>query len=331
MAIGSGLGGSVGFGVETTYGTFVAPTKFPEMQSATFQRKPNFVQGGGLAAGRFVQPSGRYVLTHREAEATVNMEVPSKGFGFLLQQLMGGSAAPVIQGATAAYLQTYTLADTKGKSVSLQIGSPNTAGTVSPYTLLGSKVTAIEFACGVGELLTAGVSFDCQDYSESQGLSAPSFLTGIVPRNFSEMNVKIGAFGSEAAVTGVRKVTTKVSRAMKTDMQYANAGGKKAEPILNDWADISGTIDTDFVNKADWADRVPLSTPVSIVWEFIGPLIASTFFQTFRITMSSCVIESGDPNLDGPDVVNPSFSFSALDDQVNQPIKIEYMSTDVTV
>lgn len=331
MAIGSGLGGSFGAAAETTYGTYVAPNKFPEVTSATFARKPNFVQGGGLAAGRFVQASSRYVLTHREAEASVSMEVPSKGFGFFLQQLMGGSAAPVVQGATSAYLQTYTLADVYGKSSTLQIAVPNTAGTVYAYTLLGSKLLSMEFSCGVGELLTAALTYDCQDYSESQGLSAPSYPSSIIPRNFSEMSLKIGTVGAEAAVTGVRKVTTKVGRGMKTDMQYANGAGKKAQPVLNDWTDLSGTIETDFATKADFADRVPLNTSVSIVWEFIGPLIASTYFQTFRITMPACVIESGDPVLDGPDVVNPSFTFSALDDQTNPPIKIEYMSTDVTV
>jgi hypothetical protein len=46
--------------------------------------------------------------------------------GLLLQALMGTTVTPVQQVATAAYLQTHTLADTAGKSLTIQKGVPLT-------------------------------------------------------------------------------------------------------------------------------------------------------------------------------------------------------------
>lgn len=331
MAIGSGLSGQVGVAAETVFGTYVAATRFPEVDSAPFDRKPNFAQGGGLAAGRNVRPKDRYVLTYREAEGRIEMEVTSKGFGLFVNQLFGGTATVVQQGATAAWLQTHILGDNKGKSMSIQLGLPSTNGTVNPYTYLGCKTKALSLECGVGDILKATLDYDAQDYSEAQGLATASYLVGVRPFNFADMNVKLGTFGSEAAVTGVRKVSLKVERGLKTDMQYAGAGGKKAEPVINAFTDITGTIETDFATKADFADRAVLAAQTSLVWEFVGPIIASTFAQTFRVTLPATAFTSGDPQIDSTDVLNPTFNFVALDDLTNPPIKIEIMSTDTAI
>jgi hypothetical protein len=126
-------------------------------------------------------------------------------------------------------------------------------------------------------------------------------------------------------------MTIKFDRKMNTSLQYANNAGKKNEPILNDWTDISGTIETDYVTKADFADRVPVVGATSIIWEFVGPIIASTFAQTFRIKLPAVLIEAGDPQVDGPDVVNGNYTFTVADDQTNPVATIEYMSVDTTI
>lgn len=331
MGVGSGLGGSVGVGIETTYGTYVAPSSFAEVHSAPFEAKPNFVQGTGIASGRALDLASRYVQTHREAAGSLELEVLSKGFGKYLAHLFGSSSVPVVQGATAAYLQTHLwAADNKGKSFSVQVKSPNLTDTVLPQTYTGCKITDGEFSCGVGELLVAKFGVDAQDFTNLTALAAPSYLVGLRPFNFADMAVKVGTFGAEASVSGVRKVTFKVARKQKVDQFYAGAGGKKGEPTANATPDITGTIETDYVNNADFYDRRLLGVPTSLVFEWVGPLIASTFFQTVRFTFPGTIITGGDPKLDGPDVVNPPYTFKVTDDGVNT-VKAEVMSTDVTV
>lgn len=331
MGVGSGLGGSVGVGVETVYGTYVAGSSFPEVHTAAFQPKPNFAQGTGLAAGRILDPAARYVQTHREAAGSLELEVLSAKFGKFLAHIMGSSSVPVVQGATSAYLQTHILAsDNKGKSFSIQVKAPNLTDTVLPMTYTGCKITDMELACGVGDLLVAKLDVDAQDYTALTALAAPSYPVGARPFNFADMNVKLGTFGAEANVTGVRKVTLKISRKQKTDQQYAGAGGKKAEPTSNAMAEITGTVETDYVNSTDFYDRRTTGAPTSMVLEWVGPLIASTFFQTIRFSLPGTIFTDGTPELDGPDVVNPSFNFKVDDDGVNTASAV-YMSTDVTV
>jgi hypothetical protein len=333
MVIASGLGAQVAFAPESTYGTYVAGTKFCEVNK--FDIKPNFnrVQGGGLAAGRQVQLTSRYVETSRDATASVEMEVTNKGMGYLLQALMGTSVTPVQQAATTAYLQTHTLADNRGKSLSFQVGVPEigtTSATVRPYTLLGAKVTQIEFSAAVDEILTAAIDLDCQDSTESQTLVAASYPTTISPFHWGQAAVKLGAFGSEAAVDA-KSFSLTVARAQNTERFYMGNSGLKKEPILNDWQEFTGTLNADFVDKTVFSDRYRAKTPFSLIVEFVGPNIASTYFETIRFKMPSVVIEDGAPSLDGPDVVNTDFTYRVLNDGTNAPLTIEYMSTDVTL
>jgi len=331
VSVGSGLAGSLGIAAEASYGTYQAPTRFIEINSASLKKNKNVVQGGGLAAGRLVQPVSRRVVTQQDASGDVELEVTQKNMGLLLAQIFGGAVTPLVQGATAAYLQTHTLVDNVGRYLTAQVGVPDTTGTVRPYTYLGCKVVDTTLACGVGELLTAQLSLDARQVSEVQTLAAPSYTTGLKPFHFAQMNVKIGAFGAEAAVSGVRKVTTKITRAQKTDRFYANSGGLKAEPLVNDRVSITGTIETDFVDKTVFADVFAADGNFSLIWEFVGANIASTYYETFRIKIPAVALDGDTPQLGGPDVVSPSFNFTGLNDLTNNPITCEYISTDTAL
>lgn len=328
MAIGSGLGAQMGIAAESTYGTFVAPTRFPEFTKESLALKKTTAQSAGIASGRLLALSSRRVITRREATGAVDLEIANKGMGLLVQALMGTTVTPVQQGATTAYLQTHTLADTAGKSLSIQMGVPLTSGTVTDKSFVGCKVTSGEFSCGVGEMLTGTFEFDGKDVDESQTLAAASYATAS-PFHFGQMALKTGTFGAETALDGIRKVTCKIERPQDTDRFYANQSALKKEPITNDLVKISGTLETDYV--ATTLDDLHTSDgATSMVWEFIGPVIASTFFETFRITLPVIKLDEGPPVVDGYGVVKPSFNYVGLYDATNLP-KIELISTDTTV
>lgn len=328
MAIGSGLGAQLGIAPEVTYGTYVAPTKFIEFTKESLVLKKTTAQSAGIAAGRLLALSSRRVLTRREASGSIDFEVTNKSMGLLLQTLMGTTVTPVQQGAGPAYLQTHTLADTAGKSLTIQKGVPLTTGVVTRKNVLGCKVTSGEFACEVGGMLTGSYEFDGRDVEETSVLAAATYPL-MSPFHFGQMALKTGGFGAETALDGIRKVSCKIERPQEVERFYANQATLKKEPISNDQVKITGNLESDYV--ATTLDDLHTSDGVtSLVWEFVGPLIAATFFETFRITLPAIHLDEGPPVVDGFGVVKPTFNYVGLYDGTNQP-KLEYISTDVTL
>lgn len=331
MAIGSGLAASLGLSEESTFGTYVAPARWYEFSTESLTKTKNVVQYDGLAGGRYGSLGSRRVVTTSAGSGSWDMQVTTSKMGLLLQHLMGSSAAPTVQGATTAYLLSCPFGDNLGKSLTVQKGVPDTTGTVRPYTFRGAKVISGEFKCGVDESLMMTTEIDAQiGGSEVETLAAPAYSTGISPFHFGQMNVKLGAFDTETAVTGVRGVSVKIERPSKVDRYYANAAGLKAEQLINDQPAITGTIDTDFVTKADFADRFASDSSASLIIEWVGALIASTYNYTFRIKLPMTFFEDATPQVGGSDVVQPSFSFTTLADGTNPIATLEYQSMDTT-
>ena len=332
MAIASGLAAQIGVAAESTYGTYVAPTRFVEYNKADLKKKKNVVQGGGLAAGRIAQLGSRRVVTSESVEGGFELEVANKGMGLLLAHLLGSSATPVQQGATAAYLQAHTVGDNIGKSLTIQHGVPDLTGTVRPYTFMGCKLSGAELSCKVDELLTMSLDIDGRQASEVETLVAASLATGVAPFHWAQMSVKLGTFGAEAAVSGVKGFSVKFDRGMASERFYAGAAPYlKAEPVMNDWLKVSGSLDVDLVDKADFADRFAADSATSLVIEFVGPLIASTYYQTFRIKVPMVFFDGDTPTVDGPDVTSGGYPFVAQLDGTNPLVSIDYISTDTTL
>ncbi|MFF9898502.1 phage tail tube protein [Streptomyces longispororuber] len=328
MAIGSGLGAQMGISAETTYGTFVAPTRFVEFTKESLVLKKTTAQSAGIAAGRLLPLADRRVVTQREVTGSLDLEVTNKAMGALLQALMGTTVTPVQQAATAAYLQTHTLADTAGKSLTIQKGVPLTTGTVTDKSFVGCKVTSAEFSCEVGGMLTASFEIDGRNCDEGQTLAAASY-PAMAPFHFGQMAVKTGTYSSETARSGIRKVSIKVERPQAADRFYAGASGLKAEPISNDQVKITGSLEMDYVDTI-LDDLHTSDAATSLVWEFLGATIEAPHVETFRVVLPAIKLDEGPPTVDGFEVIKPTIQFTGLYDGTNQP-RIEYMSADATL
>lgn len=329
MAIGSGLGSQLGIAPEVTYGTFVAPTSWLLPVKVSLKKVKNTAQSAAIASGRLLASASGRVLTTRAAGGSIDVEVSTRKMGLLLQALMGTTVTPTVLVAPA-YTQVHTLADTVDKSLSIQVGVPEAGGTVRPYSFSGSKVTSGSFEFEPGSIPTASFEFDCQDVTEAPALGAASFPTGITPFVGAKTAIKVGTYGSEAAVVGVKKATVKIDRAIDTERFYLGGAGLKAQPISNGFVAITGSISADYVDKTVFADRFASDAGFSLVLETTGALIGGTNYETFRITLPGCYLDGDTPILDGPGVVNGDYSFTCLFDGTNQP-KIEVISAETTL
>lgn len=336
MAIGSGAGAYFGVSAESTWGTYVAPTRF---LPGSFTVKPEHqVQsvGGYAAAGRLAPVDEIETLLwgtgHYEGE------VLRTGMGLLLQHITGGSAVAVQQAATTAWLQTHVVGDNYGKGLSAQAVVPNTAGTLYPFTMYGSKVTSATFSCAKGESLKVAVDLWGKKVDQLQTSAAAGYTAtqAALPFNFTQMNLKLGTYASEAATSGVKGVTATIGRSMNVDDNfYAGGQGYPSEPVmaagdLESLIPITGTIDIDLMTKAEFVDRFTGHTSTSLVWDFVhGTAIASTYFPTWSLTCPKVYFDTTGIDVSGANVVGASVPFKAFVDTTNGYGTIKYMSTDV--
>lgn len=329
MAIGSGLGSSIGLAPEVTYGTYVAPTKFIE-GTCQLNREISTYQGGGMAAGQTVQRGARRKVASERVSGTLDVGVQAAGLGNLLSGLMGTSNITTPSGGTTSRLQTHTLGDITGKAFTIQAGVPQVSGTVVPYTFLGGQITGAEFSCETGGGLTAKFNIAAQKAVTSQTLAAPSYPNAN-DFHFAIASLKLGTLGAETPVDGVKSVSVQIERPLHDGGPYMGGGGFRSRGVQNDWTKISGSISADFLDKTQFADRFLNDQSCSLVWEFLGPVLESTIRETFRIKIPLVFFEGDLPSASGPDVVSTSFKFTGLYDGTNSAVTIEYQNTETAL
>ena len=283
MGVGSGIGASVGIGPESSYGSGGSATKWIEFTKETIVRTPKRVQPNALAGGLLLNRASQRVQTTLDAQGDIETPLYQLGIGHFLAGLMGSSAAPVQQASTTAYKQTHTLGNDAGISKQIQIGRPSLDGTVHPFTYSGVKVLAGKFECGLDEDLISTFSVDAQSIDDSTALTSPSYVSPNPPFHFGQMTIKLGSYGSESVISGIRKVSCSITKKARTDRFYADGTGKKAEPILNDKFTISGTFDTDFANATDFVNRFRDDTLTSAIISWTGATIASTYAYSLHL------------------------------------------------
>jgi uncharacterized protein YaiE (UPF0345 family) len=328
MAIGSGLGSQFGFVAESTYGTFLAPTKFLRARSYAVERTSTRQQGSGISTGQHGQLLSQYVEPINGAQAQVAFDVQNKGLGVLLNTLMGGTVTPAVL-TGSAYGASFPLADTLGKSITCQAGAPLRGGTVVPHSLSGGKIIGAEFSCSVDSILSGTLDIDGKVFSSVQSLAVASYTsTGVF--HGGQMGFKAGAFGSEAAVSGVRAVSVKIDRPHDTQDYTAGSSGQKAEPVLNDWTSISLQVTADWLAKATFQDLAHSTSSTSIVWEFVGPLITGTHYETFRITLPGVTFDQSTQDVSGRGELTNTWNATWRFDGTNLPT-IYTISTDTTL
>jgi hypothetical protein len=320
MAIGSGLGSSFGFSAESAYGTYNAPTKFVRHKSASLQKTATRAQGQGIISGTYGEFLNQFVETVTGGMGTVGFDIQSKNMGLLFQTLMGTTVTPVQQGATTAYLQTHSFGDPFGKSLTMQVGLPQRGGTVTPATLKGCKVSKIDLSCGIDTVLSATATIDAQAYENTTTLASTSYTSNVNVFHGGQLTVKLGTYGSEAAVSGVKNVALSIERAMDTSGYYAGAtvAGTKSEPVLNGVAKVSGSVTVDFINATDFHLRARDNSNTSLICTWVGPLIASTYYETFTVAIPA-VIFPAPTSFDVADrnVLQNQFAFEARYDGTN--------------
>lgn len=341
MAIASGLGSSLGVGVETTAGTAVSLTRWLEYNSESLHLEKNVVQGAGLRGSGLFARAARRAYTTRTATGTVEMDCATRGLGPILQQIMGGtSTSTLISGSS--YQQVHQPGSMVNRSLTVQKLVPNAAGTLVPFTYRGAKITDYEFSCEVGGILTLSVTFDAWDESTATAAGTPSYTSTDV-FHFAQGTLKLGGTASTASnvvsvsggttVASVKGITVSGSNPLATDRYFLGSNGIKAEQLENDWRTVGGSMDAEFVSQAALYDAFAADTAMSLQLSFVGTTaISGANYPTMEITIPSIRLEgSATPQVGGPDVIDMSVDFTGLDDGTNAAWQIRTVTADTAL
>jgi len=306
MAIGSGIGASLGFATETTFNTAVTVTNFVEMNSENIQYNKKVAVGMGLRAGGLLPRSQRRVVTTHDASGDIMLDLPTKGgLGYLLSYAMGG---------TVQASGTYTLGDVYGHSFTTQIGVPQYGGTVTPKTISGCKVSSWELSVANGGIATGKFTIDGAGFTTATSLATPSYPAGASVFHFAQGAVTVDG----TAVANVKDFTLTVDNVIKNDRYNLGASGVKAEQLINGFRIITGKATVEFTD-ATLVNKYINDTETALALTFSGQNSSS-----LSITVSAVKLDADTPNVQGPGVIDLAVTFTAYDNGSAAPLTIVY-------
>lgn len=321
----TGVDARIGFAVETTFGTRVAPAKFiPGITGEDFGLTPERYFSQAISTGRWSKPS---VLTTRSGGGSLSGEVPTIGFGYLLQGLHSNTVTPVQQAATTAYLQTHTLDTPISRSYSAQVQTPPVnSTTLDPQDLVGVMFSGITFSWEPGGVLTYSMPATVRDIDLAQSLA-----TYVAPASWSLLSFKGGSItiGGVAQTDIIGGGSLEIGMGLRTDAYPLGSSGLMAKPVETDKPSAGGSFTADFSDYTHF-ERTINNTIADVVLRFEGTTIASTYEYAVEVTIPDCVFSSPRPNVGGVGPVSQAVSFSNAS-TTNDPVVIAYTSTDTSL
>lgn len=309
---------------EVTYGTRVAPARFLTITGETvaFARNRAFSQSLGM--GRWQRPS---VLTTRGGSGSVSGEVPTTGFGYLLNALHSNTVTPTQVAATPAYLQTHTLDTPPSRSYSMQKQVPPvTSSTLLPIDYLGVMFTGITISWDAAGLLTYELACDVRDELTGQTLVTYVAPTAWSPFGYQGGSVTIGGV-AESNVLGSGSLT--IGASVRDDAYALGTAGTKSKPVENAKPEASMTFTADF-NDLTNVTRVTANTIADMVLRFEGDTISGANKYFFQVTLPDCVFTSPSPAVSDPGPVQQGITLTAASTTGDPPI-VAYQSTDTAL
>jgi hypothetical protein len=181
--MGLGALGYVGYGVETTEGTAVAPTKYIPVTSFSFEDSNDFIVPDQIRHSRdkYIAMAAPYTVS-----GTMEMELIPTDVASLLKSAF--TATPVSSAYSGGgYQHVYTPA-----SVVETVTFESSASDVLIMRYSGVRVNTLEIKAAFGEIVTASFGLEGLDREKQVSASSPSF-TNVTPFHFSGADIKVAS------------------------------------------------------------------------------------------------------------------------------------------
>lgn len=324
MAIRSGLAAQLGMVAESTVGTYATPTRFLEFTEESLRLESQRIESKGLRANNRVLRSDRWASNKKGAGGDVGFEVASKGFGLLFKHSLGSVVISTPGGGTNSRDHTCTIGDDYGLGLTVQVGRPDVAGTVQPFSYLGCKVTEFELSNEFDGLLMFKPTLDAMDETTAQSLASASYPSGQELLHYGGGSITLAGSAFD-----VKSISVKVSKGLDTERYFIRGSTLKKEAIPADLVVIEGEMEAEFESLTAY-NRFVNGTTAAIVALWEGSTIESTLKYGVQVTLPVVRFDGDTPVVSGPEVLAQPLKFKALYDGSQEPITLRYRTTDTT-
>lgn len=355
MAFGSGLSGQFMTVAEATVGTPVTVATTYEILSETFAYNPTFLEGMGLKVGQAYPRQSRSITSQVDVNGGVVLEHGDRGhYGLQWKHAIGSALTAPVVATGAAYKQIHTPGIKTGLSQTVQVGRPQTSGTVTPFTYNGVKTTDWSFSCTDAQIAQLSLTMDGWNEATATALATAAYTSNVQNFSFRDCTVfKLGGTASTTAgettiSTGVQvaSIATGVTITGTTPMDVGRFGlgnaGVKKEQLENAFQAITGTLDLEFSSLSEiYAQfKAGTYTPMQIDFSHFdlagndaNGVAAGPNPYLLSFIMPSVKFKLGQPQLAGPDTVKMKADFEAYDDGsgTNPVLQVKLVSTDTTL
>lgn len=336
------LDASIGLGVESTYGTGVTPTKFPEFLTETFNWKPTFVQGAGFRVGSRVARNERRALGKNWVEGDLELECVTRGLGVFFNALLGSSVSTLVSGS--AYQQVHTLTHSDPlPSYTIQKGIPLLGGgAAQPITMAGAVVSKGELAAKTGEIVTLKTSWNAKSITTATAYAAPSYIAANEVFTFVEGAITVGGTVTNPTNTALATGGTAVADVLDFDLQIDNGldangftfggGGMQSRRPVAGLAKVTGTMTIEF-DAMTYLAAYLAQTPLAVVLTFTSATVISAGVSpVLQIVCPLVKLEGDTPNATNG-VVKQTVPFTVLDPAVSgtEPLYVVIRTADTAI
>lgn len=317
----SGLFAQLGMSAETTYGTLVTPARFFEFLEESLDYTHGRLESAALRTGTRVMRSDDWATSEKAVAGGLSVELQNKGLGLLLKHCFGSVATsqPDAVGHPTVYEHLFTPGALPAATI--QVGKPDTGGTVNAFTYTGCVVKDWELSVdtkGIGRLQVNVIG---QDETLSEPLAVAAYPTSPALLTWVQ-----GAVTVAGGAARIRKFSLKATHSLDDD-DYALGSALRDEPEENGLREVAGTLEAQFDTLDDY-ERFRDGTEVAIVLDFVGATISGT--HKFGLTLTvNARIDGKTPSVNGPGILQRTVPFKVVDNGTTS-YKALYRTTDST-
>lgn len=339
---------ALGLKEETTYGTYVAPDKFPEFLTEDFAWEPTFSEGNANRYGRRAMMANRRVLVKEQVTGSFEMEAVTKGLGILFKAALGTAVSNVISGSAHQQLITPTITDPL-PSFTIQKGIPLVGGgAAQPMSFVGCVCTGFELSAKNGAIPTLKFNWVGKGVDTGQVFATPSYPSALELFSFTGGSIRAAGGGFAGAVTpptttALASGGTALADVTEIDLTFTNGadeggffvggGGKRGRKQAVGVRGLTGTLVAEYDSNT-LRDAFLNQTDLALVLKFEhSTVITGAIKPTLEITIPVIRLDGELPKAGTPgEVITQSIGFTMLDGGVAaHPVYVAIVTAETAI